>query len=330
MEEKKFDGKTIIGFVLIAVIMIWMLYNNAPTQEELAAEEARTEQLAAEEAKQENKDSIGVGSITSASDLDTHQAQDSLTQSRLQNELGSFAYSASLSSATENETVLENDKLYLKINNKGGQITEAKIKGEVAYDDSPIYLIKDGNASLGLQFTSENRILNTSDLFFEPELISTDDSQILTMRLKASDNTYLEYRYELPNDSYMMDFSIRTVGMDGMLNTNQPITLDWELKGYRQAKSITYENRYTRLVYEHEGKKHSKLSAGRDGDKVAKDVSWMNFRQHFFSSLLLTDTPFSEVRFESENLVKDESIDTIFTKKYHRSEERRVGKGWST
>lgn len=317
MEEKKFDGKSIIGFVLIAIIMIWMLYNNAPTEEEIAAEKARTEQLANEEAKHGEKDTIEAGGVISGNELPIHQAQDSLTQSRLQNELGSFAYSATLPSATEEETILENDKLYLKINNKGGQITEALIKGEVAYDDSPIYLVKDANASLGLQFTSENRILNTTDLFFEPELINTEDSQILTMRLKASDNRYLEYRYELPNDSYMMDFSIRTVGMDGMLNTNQPITLDWELKGYRQAKSITYENRYTRLVYEHEGKKHSKLSAGRDGDKVAKDVSWMNFRQHFFSSLLLTDTPFSEVRFESENLVKDESIDTIFTKKYH-------------
>src|SRR5699024_12138936 len=97
----------------------------------------------------------------------------------------------------------------------------------------------DANASLGLQFTSENRILNTTDLFFEPELISTEDSQILTMRVKASDNRYLEYRYELPNDSYMMDFSIRTVGMDGMLNTNQPIPIDWEFRVYRQAKSIT-------------------------------------------------------------------------------------------
>src|SRR5690625_2879100 len=187
MEEKKFDGKSIIGFVLIAIIMIWMLYNNAPTEEEIAAEKARTEQLANEEAKHGEKDTIEAGDVISGNELPIHQAQDSLTQSRLQNELGSFSYSATLPSATEEETILENDKLYLKINNKGGQITEALIKGEVAYDDSPIYLVKDANASLGLQFTSENRILNTTALCFEPELINTEDSQILTMRLKRSE-----------------------------------------------------------------------------------------------------------------------------------------------
>ena|SRR5690554_730210 len=316
MEEKKFDSKSIIGFALIAALMIWMLYANAPSQEEIDAEKARTEQLAKEEAKQEEQNVVEPAGITSTNDFSNHQAQDSLAQSRMQNELGSFAYSAGLSSATENETVLENDNLYLKVNNKGGQITEVRIKDEVNYQDEPIYLIKDHNASLALQFTSENRILNTTDLYFEPELINTGDSQILTMRLKASEDRYLEYRYELPKDSYMMDFSIRTVGMGGMLNTNQPITLDWQLKGMRQAKSIAYENRYTRLVYEYEGKKHNKLSAGSDADKVAKDVSWMNYRQHFFSSLLLTDTPFSEVRFDSKNLAKDEEIDTIYTKKY--------------
>lgn len=311
MEEKKFDSKTIIGFALIAVIMIWMLYNNSPTPEEIEAEKARTEQIANQE-KESNKSKL---SNATSKDF-SNSTQDSLVFLQMQNELGSFAYSTSLASATENETVLENEKLYLKISNKGGYITEARLKDQTDYKEDPIYLIKDGNASLGLQFTSENRILNTDDLYFEPEFTDTGDSKVLTMRLKASEDKYLEYRYELPNNSYMMDFNIRTFGMDGMLNTNQPIELDWELKGFRHAKSITYENRYTRLTYEHERKKHSKLSAARDGDKIVKEVSWMNFRQHFFSSMLLTDTPFTEVRLESENLVEDEKIDTLYTKRY--------------
>ncbi|MGB0789756.1 MAG: membrane protein insertase YidC, partial [Marinirhabdus sp.] len=99
-------------------------------------------------------------------------------------------------------------------------------------------------------------------------------------------------------------------------NTSQPISLDWALKGYRHAKSITYENRYTRLTYQHEGDKHDKLSPTGEDEEVEKNVSWMNFRQHFFSSMLLTDTPFEEVAFTSEDFVIDEEIDTLFTKKY--------------
>lgn len=327
MEEKKFDSKSIIGFVLIAGIMIWMLYSNTSSQEEIEAEKVRTEQLAQkEDATEQAKEQEAIVSKSSEVDFSTINSQDSLAQSKMQNVLGSFAYSAGLPSATSNTTVLENDKLYLKVSNKGGYITEAHIKNETDYNGEPIYLIKEGNSTLDLQFTSENRILNTSDLYFEPEFTETGDSQVLTMRLKASDDKYLEYRYELPEDSYMMDFNIRTMGMDGMLNSNQPIVLDWEFTGFRQAKSIAYENRYTRLVYEYEGKKHNKLSASRDGDKVAKDVSWMNFRQHFFSSLLLTDTPFTVVRFDSKDLVEDEKVDTLYTKKY-RAQMELAAKG---
>src|SRR5699024_3342398 len=150
MEEKKFDSKTIIGFALIAVIMIWMLYNNSPTQEEIEAEKARTEQLANQE---KTEKAIQVDTVTKK-DVSQLNPQDSLAFSQLQNELGSFAYSATLSSAIEKETVLENDKLYLKINNKGGYVSEVQVKGEVDYKGDPIYLIKEDNASLGLQFTS--------------------------------------------------------------------------------------------------------------------------------------------------------------------------------
>ena len=38
MEEKKFDLNSIIGFVLIGAIFIWMLYLQQPTEEEIAAQ----------------------------------------------------------------------------------------------------------------------------------------------------------------------------------------------------------------------------------------------------------------------------------------------------
>ena len=69
--------------------------------------------------------------------------------------------------------------------------------------------------------------------------------------------------------------------------------LDWNFIGYRQAKSISYENRYSRLTYEYEnGDKHDKLSPASDDNELEKGVTWINFRQHFFSSMLLTDTAF--------------------------------------
>lgn len=316
MEQKKFDINSILGFILIGGILIWMLYLNQPTPEELQ-EKARTEaaakeKAAAEEIRKENSPMAQAISDTASS----IKSGDSLALEQLKNKLGSFAYSGTLPSASDDVTVLENDVVTLKISNRGGYITEALLKKFTKYDSVPIYLIKDGNASLNLQFSAENRTLNTEDLYFEPTLSKVGEDNVLSMKLKTSETGFLEYRYTLHPGEYMMDFGIQTQGLDNVLSTSQPMYLDWKLKGYRHAKSISYENRYTRLTYEYENGKHSKLSPSGDDQEVEKDVTWMNFRQHFFSSMLLTDTPFKEVVLKSENLVHDEEIDTVFTKKY--------------
>lgn len=316
MEKKNFDINSLLGFLLIGGILVWMLYANQPTEEELQ-EKARTEAAAkahTEAAQVTNNDTtLAQGISDSVASL---KSGDSLALDQLKNRLGSFAYSGTLPSAKDDVTVFENDVLFLKVSNKGGYITEARLKNITKYDSVPVYLIKDGNASLNLQFTAENRILNTEELYFQPTLSKNGEDNVLTMRLKTSENAFIEYRYTLHPGEYMMDFSINSQGLDGVLNTSQPMYLDWQLKGYRHAKSISYENRYTRLTYEYENGKHSKLSPSGDDQEVEKDVTWMNFRQHFFSSMLLTDTPFKEVVLKSEDLVHDEEIDTVYTKRY--------------
>jgi len=320
MENKKFDLNSIIGFVLIGGILLYMLWQNAPTEEELKAQEAekaKTEIIENERKAEEVKGQEDITLTKATSELAVVKTGDSLGLSKLQNRLGSFAYSGTLPSATENTTVIENEVLRLTISNKGGYIVEAELIGQTIYDGTPVFLIKDGNSSLNLQFSSENRLLNTEELFFEPSVSSNGDNKVLSMKLKTSENNFIEYRYELLPNDFMLGFSIKTQGLDNVINTSQPIYLDWNFVGYRHAKSITYENRYSRLTYEYEnGGKHSKLSPTGDDDELEKDVVWINFRQHFFSSMLLTDTPFKEVALNSQDLVKDEEIDTIYTKKY--------------
>ncbi len=316
MEEKKFDVNSLIGFLLIGGILVWMLYMNKPSEEEVQAEKAKTEAAAQEKAANEKtKQDITLAEAT-ADSSSIVQPGDSLALEQLKNKLGSFAYSGTLPSATDATTVIENDVLSLTVSNKGGYITEAHLKNFHTYDSIPVFLIKNNNASLNLQFSAENRTLNSEELYFEPTLTKNGDEQVLSMKLKTSESGYIEYRYALHPGEYMLDFNINSQGLDGVINTSQPIYLDWKLKGYRHAKSISYENRYSRLTYEYEDGKHSKLSPSGEDDELEKDVTWMNFRQHFFSSMLLTDTPFKEVKLTSENLVHDEEVDTLFTKQY--------------
>ncbi|UGU14504.1 membrane protein insertase YidC [Sinomicrobium kalidii] len=311
MEEKKLDTKSIIGFVLIGAILIWVMYNNRPSEEEI---EARKAQEQVEKNRQEaEKDQVA----------DYEEEAESLTDSTARanytKTLGAFGYSATLSSAKDGVTVLENDVVYFKISNKGGQIVEAKLKDFHTYDSVPVYLVKDGSASFNLTFgTSDNRTLNTQDMYFEPSL--SGDGKVLSMKLKASPDQFLEYRYELNPDDYMVDFTIRSQGLNGVLNSAQPVHLDWKLKGIRHSKSITYENRYTRLTYQYEnGDNISKLSAGSDDEDTEEDVTWLSYRQHFFSSILIADKPFAKVNLTSKDLVEDENKEAKWTKAYGAS-----------
>ena len=248
MEEKKFDFNTIIGFVLIGAIILFMMWQNAPTPEEIEAEKAKKElqdNLAEENKVSEPERQEDISLTKATTELSVATRGDSLGLANLQNRLGSFAYSGTLPSAIENTTLIENEVLSLTISNKGGYIVEARLKEHTIYDGSPVYLIKDGNSSLNLQFTSENRILNTEDLYFEPTVSNNGNNSVLSMKLKTSENNFIEYRYELTPNDFMLAFSVKTEGLDNVINTSQPIYLDWNFIGYRHAKSIVYESTLT-------------------------------------------------------------------------------------
>jgi YidC/Oxa1 family membrane protein insertase len=235
----------------------------------------------------------------------------------LQSSLGSFALSGMVEEKT---TVLENELLKLEISNKGGYITKAEVKNFEQFkkgSGSLVNLIKDNNAEFNIQLkTQENRVFNTKDLMFEPTLTKEGENQVLTLRLKSDDNKFLEYRYVLKPNEYMMDFSIRTQGLSSVLNTSEPLQLNWNLTSFRNEKSVTYENRYTELIFEYEGGKDDYLSQSSEDSETIKDVTYIAYKQHFFTSILLTDTPFKKVDFSSKNLVKDAEVDTLQTKSF--------------
>jgi YidC/Oxa1 family membrane protein insertase len=307
MEEKKFDVQSIIGFVLIFGILIFMFYQNQPTPEEVEAEKAKQEQVEAV------KTSENLETETVIDEVPQLDLQDSTAVANYQGKLGAFGFTKPSNSTT----ILENDVLLLKISNKGGQIIEAKMKKFVTYDSVPVYLIKDGNASFGLDFsTADNRVLNTQDLYFEPAITNNNGNQVLSLKAKTSNNQYLEYRYEMKPNEYLVDFTIKSKGLDNVISSSKPVQLDWKLKGIRHSKSIQYENRYTRLTYNHEDDKISKLSEGSDDEEKEEAIKWISYRQHFFSSILAADQPFKSGDLTSVNLVEEESRTFGFTKKY--------------
>jgi len=310
MEEKKFDLNSLIGFVLLGALMMYWLYSNQPTPEEL--EKQRTEFV--QDSIQKANQLAVPEKVAEEQPISNLNSSDSIAMINAQNALGAFAYSATLPSAKANETTIENDLLKITIGNKGGQISEVELKNYKTYDQKPLLLIKDQNASFNINFgTTDNRILNTKDLFFEPTLTSKGENQVLSMKLKVEENRYLEYYYEIKPNDYMIDFAIRSQGLSNVINSSQSLNLDWQLDAYRNEKSLYAENMYTWYYYKADGDVDY---LNKDDAETENNVDWVTFKQHFFTSILKTDTPFSTATVESKNLSVDDDIDTVFTRKF--------------
>jgi YidC/Oxa1 family membrane protein insertase len=306
MEKKKFDANSFIGLLLLGAIMLWFMYSN---QDEVIPTENTTETVV-DTTKDTNSPAL-------TNNTNTLVTNDSLKNVALKSKLGAFSYGAQV--ATKGTTVIENELLKLTIDNKGGQIIEALVKTYKTYDSLPLYLIKDKNASFNINFgTTDNRILNTKDLLFIPSLSKNGENQVLSMKLKVSETQFLEYRYEMKPDNYMVDFAVRSQGLGNVINSSNTINLDWNLNAFRNEKSLSTENMYSELKFFTDDE-DDYLSAGGDDSEIVDDVKWVAFKQHFFASILTTDTPFNKASLISKNLVVDDKVDTVFTKGYQLS-----------
>jgi YidC/Oxa1 family membrane protein insertase len=315
MEQKKFDLNSIIGFALIFGILVFIMYQNQPDPKVVAAEKAQKE-LLIREAKAKELEAKTVAKATVA----VATTGDSTQLAQLQKTLGNFAYSATLPSAKAGVTTIENDLVKLTIANKGGYIVEATLKQFEKFKKGSgqlVQLVKDNNANLNVQLlTSDNRTLNSKDLYFEPTLTKVGADQILSMKLKAGANEFLEYKYILKPNDYMIGFDIRSQGLNKVLNTAKPLDLEWNLKTYRNEKSVSYENRYTEIYFEHEEGKIDYAGLGQTEESDLEKATFIAFKQHFFSTILLSKTPFATAKVKSDNLVIDDKIDTTYTKQF--------------
>ncbi len=306
MEEKKLDLNSIIGFVLIFGILIWIMYQNQPSDAQIKADKVKKEQ-AATQAKKETAAAVPV-------------VKDSIQDAKATAALGNFAYSAGLPSATAAVTTIENELIRIQVANKGGQIVSATLKNHERFKKGSkelVSLVEKNNAQLNINLsTQDNRTLSTKDLYFQPTLTKSGNDQLLTMRLKSSEAAYLEYQYVLKADNYMLDFSIQTQGLQSVLNTSKPVNLEWELKTLRNEKGVDYENRYTEIYFAYGDDKYDYVGQGDSKSEAPSQVNYVAYKQHFFSTILITDKPFEKADLNSANLVHDVEKDTVYTKQF--------------
>ena len=284
MEEKRIDPLQIIGFFLLFLVLIWMMYDQSEMMEQNAQLEtnATTTQSQVDDAPQPTVPVANNAPVV-------------------------------MDSIPEQVTTLQNELLRLAVTSKGGFIQEAELKQHTNHLNEQVFVVKDGNTDFNLRIEANGALINTRDLDFLPTL----DGNQLTMRSQVAGGT-LDYIYTLSKEredsqAYRFQFGIRSSG----LNVQPETDLYWGLDGFRHALSADYENRYTQLTYQYEGDKVQALSAMGEDDDKDKEVSWISYRQHFFSMILIPSTQFESIDVESSSLMNpDNSDDSVFLKRF--------------
>ena len=283
------DKNSIIGFVLIGVIFFgftWYQSNQYQKQREYQAQldSAAYAEHAAQMALQ---DSIARATGISTSDT----AQPSSPQKYLDSLLN-CRYNAEATYVT-----LANEKLELVLSTKGAQPYSARLNDYKAYDSTDLYLLKPGYSDYNIAvFAGEN--INTREIVFD--VAETTDTTVV-MRLPFRNGGYLEQKFILPEDSYMVRNEMSFVNAGDLIPRRiNSFDIDWNVIIPRLEKGYTNEKQYSKLDYYFSGEKKPE-QLGRGGrnasESIVSKVKWFAFQQQFFSAIMTADNEFTSADF---------------------------------
>ena len=294
------DKNTWVGFLLIAAIIVGFTMLNRPSKEQLAERQRVQDSIKlarmAELEAQRISDSLQyvAGNAAQAETISEEQQQ-----AHMQAAYGTFAQAAQ---GEEQWVTLENEHLRLTLSTLGGRIQRAELPEYHASGDSvnPLCLFRADESTFGFTLiTANNRILQTSNLYFTP--VETAEKNKAILRLKtASPDAWLDFVYEL-SDSYMVHLSLEPHNMQSELAQNiNSLELQWRQLIPQQEQGRKFEERYARLQYMLVGGDMEELSESKDdSEKEAARVKWIGYKDQFFSTVLIADDAFSSSQFSS-------------------------------
>ena len=269
---------TVIGFVLIALVLIGFSWYNQPSAEQIEA--------------QRKEDSIAAVMKENAQ---KQQADEAARKARAdeaaKNDSTSLFYSAL--SGQNSDVVLKNDKVELTFSTKGGTLSKAVVKGFADKDGNPdvtLFDAKDQRMNFLLAGKQDNII--TQELFFTP---SNQSDSTVTMTAQATGGGSIVLDYKLGPD-HMLHFSLTANGLSGIFApTYKEMDIEWSDHPRQQEKGFYFENRYTGLFYKeaNDGSTDNLSETADKRETIDEQLDWVAFRNQFFSVALVSKDNFA-------------------------------------
>jgi len=269
---------TIIGFVLIALVLIGFSWYNQPSAEEIEAARKQDSIAAAikdNAARQQKLNEAAQKAKAEAAKAD------------------STALFFSALSGTNQQIVLKNGKVQLTIDTKGGTLSKAFIEGFENREDQMGVTLFDGKTQqMNFMLAGKSENIITQDLYFTPSNVT--DSTV-TMTATAANGGSIVFNYLLGQD-YLLHFSFQAKGLSGMFAPNyKAMDIEWTDMARQQEKGFTFENRYTSVTYKEKTGSTDYLNETSEivDEKVEESLDWVAFKNQFFSAALIAKDDFA-------------------------------------
>ncbi len=310
------DKNSLIGIVLILGILIGWSVWMTPSKEELAQQRHIQDSINRVNRERFVKDSISMAEANALMTETTNTVKDESYAARY-NQYGSFANAA----AGENKTwTLENEILKVDFSSRGAYVKTVELKDYKTFDSLPLIGFDAETSRFNLEFIADGKGINSYDLYFEPylngfpyegnETITLDgrDSLVMSFRAYVNDaegnkslDKYLEYRYTMYKDQYMVGFDIVTNNLKGIIPANTRfMSMNWAVDVLKQEKAsdrINFETIYY-MYSNNDVEALSKTEVANEEKELRSGVKWISFKQKFFSYALISKDSFDDAFIE--------------------------------
>ena len=280
------DKNNVIGFLLIAAVLIGFSWYNQPSAEEQRAAFVK-----------DSIEQVNKSQSEKAAQMEKNKRQQAEKQKVLSDTTSLFH--KALTGNVE-RIVLKNKKVELTFSSKGAYVEQAVIKGYVGHnikvkngsaDKKNLTLFSGADQSISYLLNAKETNINTAELYFVPSEVS--DSTV-TFIADAGEGKSLTLKYELGQD-YILHMQMSVQGMAGLFAPGtQTMDVDWKDKARQQERGFSFENRYATLTYHKKDGGTDYLNETKEEiDKsIEEQIDWVAFKNQFFSAVMIAKNNF--------------------------------------
>ena len=307
------DRNTLTGLVLIGLILVvFSLYTQNKNEEEKNQNNEQVENTNRSSNNSITDTSINVNNkfveVDSTKANSTH-INDSLTKNKENN-------SIKIGEIITKET----NKFIITFNSKGGYVSSVRLKDYRTYQDyinsnnTPLTLFEDGDHCNQLRYTINNSNFYSTDQVWT---IEKNIGNLIVFSLPVKNGKIIQ-SYELKENDFDLNYSVQIENIDELSNDN--VSLIW-MNSFKKTERLLSEQRRVSTIYYNDKEEGVDYLSESSDDYISaeNDISWVAYKQSYFSSILKPSSPFKKdvSNLKIENFGEGDHREFSHIKYYH-------------